>query len=173
MGLYRVKGQRCIVIHVGCSDIVAASEQRENLMIWQEIRDASIQERIELERNGVPVETVMKFKNELLITSGQLAQAMGMTPDALRRRLANDKGRFRGVQAWTVLGLMDLVAFTDALADRQLPEKGYFDPAGFLGKWLFQPQPLIGGLPAWIADTPSGRKELKRVIGVSQLGAGF
>ena len=142
-------------------------------MIWRDIRDASVSDRIDLERKGVTIPMVRQFKEELRITSGQLAQAMGMTPDALRRRLANDKGRFRGVQAWTVLGLMDLVAFTDALADRQLPAKGYFDPAGFLGKWLFQPQPLIGGLPAWIADTPSGRKELKRVIGVSQLGAGF
>lgn len=142
-------------------------------MIWRDIRDASVSDRIDLERKGVTIPMVRQFKKEMRITSGQLAQAMGMTPDALRRRLVNDKGRFRGVQAWTVLGLMDLVAFTDALADRQLPEKGYFDPAGFLGKWLFQPQPLIGGLPAWIADTPSGRKELKRVIGVSQLGAGF
>lgn len=136
------------------------------------LKHASLTERIDAERNGVPMFVARKVHDALGITSSQFSAITGISESVYRRRAKNVDGKLSGTPAWSILGVMELIDVAEDLVDPQFEASTNFDAAIWLGEWLYRPQPALGGIrPAEFVDTVSGRKEVKRVLGAIVSGA--
>lgn len=137
---------------------------------------ASVSERIALEVRGVPVRLAQELFSCLQISTAEAHQLVGMRRASLRRRLATPDGMIDGMPGQTVVGYADLLNVLDRLLAEFGGQDGaapsYFHAGKWLGQWLREPHPALGGVPpATYMQAPSGRTAVTRILGGAFSGA--
>ena len=138
-----------------------------------ELRMASLADRIRLEREGVPSVIVRSLILELSVKSADF-QRMIRIPKATFTKKMQGESLISGTQGQSVLGILELINCVEDLISTEPNncdiEK--FELEKWVGNWVFRPQPALGGMmPAEYMDTPSGRDSVMRVVGSIQSGA--
>jgi uncharacterized protein (DUF2384 family) len=137
------------------------------------LRHASLVERVELEREGISSDLVKNLIGTLGLTSSDFQGVVGI-PKATYTKKMRDKSFFTGNSGHSVVGLLELINMVEDMitADGQNQAARDFDVQRWVGHWIQQPQPALGGrAPAELMDTPSGRASVKKVLGAIQSGA--
>ena len=127
---------------------------------------------VALERKGVPGAMVKSLAEKLSLTTVRFAQIIGAPKATLERKAANGT-LITGGSAYAALGTIKLINTVQAmLDDSKHPEAKKLDAAKWLGQWIEQPQPALGGQkPADMMDTPTGMAMVGRVLGAITSGA--
>jgi uncharacterized protein (DUF2384 family) len=134
-------------------------------------RTAELDDRISIERHGVPYYVLVKL-GQGLGTSGTDLQRLFKIPSATFKKKIASKERFGGTVGQAVVETIDLINKVESLLDPSSPEARDFDPAKWVGEWIKKPQPSLGGrTPAELMDTPTGREQVHRVLGAIASGA--
>ena len=137
------------------------------------IADASVWERVALEEAGVPAPQARDLFTRMQLSDADLYQFIGLSKSTYHRRLGKD-GVIDGIPGQAVVGYADLVVFfmqqLSEFGDRLSMKK--FDPGKWLGEWLREPNPSLGGVPpAELMRAPSGRVAVTRALGATFSGA--
>lgn len=136
------------------------------------LRNASLAERVAIEREGVPFQVVQGLIDGIGVSSVDFQRYVRM-PKATFSKKMKEKALFSGTPGQSVVGLLELI---NKVEDMLLAEQGDaltgFDVEKWVGQWIQRPQPALGGMaPADLLDTPSGRESVMRVLGAIQSGA--
>lgn len=134
---------------------------------------ATVTERMRIEREGVPAEFVNVLITETGLNSGAL-QRLARIPKATYTKKMREDAAFTGTAGQSMIGFVDLINRVEEMlaAEKDNPEAKNFDAKKWVGEWIQQAQPALGGLaPIDIMDTPTGRESVMRLLGAMQSGA--
>jgi putative toxin-antitoxin system antitoxin component (TIGR02293 family) len=123
---------------------------------------------LETERHGVDAAFLAAMAERMAVSYSYLAEALGIAKATAARKLANNE-KLNGA---AVMGLARLLALaSDIVADSTAPEAQKFDTAQWLGQWIEQPQPALGGRKPWaLLDTPTGVAMVTKLLGAIRSG---
>jgi putative toxin-antitoxin system antitoxin component (TIGR02293 family) len=129
-------------------------------------------EMVEIERQGVQGAFLKDLSKRMDIPASRMFSILGL-PKATAERKAAAGEPVSGSAGQAALGLIKLVGMSQAMVDRSTaPEARGFDAAKWLGRWIEQPQPALGGRkPAELIDTPTGIEVVARLLGALESGA--
>ncbi len=137
---------------------------------------ASVSERVALEMGGVPVRLASGLFDSLRIPVTEVHDLFGIPKARLQRRLAASDGVIDGVAGQTIVGCADLLNVLDRFlaefGSEDSPAGQEFDAGKWLGEWMREPHPALGGVPpvAYL-QAPSGRIAVTRALGAAFSGA--
>jgi putative toxin-antitoxin system antitoxin component (TIGR02293 family) len=112
--------------------------------------------RIELVRGGVPASFVANLSQAMKVSRERIYQTMGL-PRATVDRKVREEQSLNADESERVLGLVQLIGQAQAIVNESGgPED--FDAAAWVGHWLSEPHPVLGGrTPGELMDTAEGR----------------
>lgn len=124
-------------------------------------------ERIELERRGVERNVVRGLADYLSVPASRLFVLLGEQHSVMSAQ------RVSGSAGYAAMRLGRLVSIArELVAASTHPGATDFDVGKWLGQWLQEPSPALGGRsPATLLDTPSGSELVERVLGSIASGA--
>lgn len=139
--------------------------------IVRRVARATPLELVSLEREGVDGRLLKDLAQRLSIPSVRLYAIVGI-PKATAEKKAAENAPVGGASGQAALGLLRLVGIAQELvAKSTAAEARGFDAARWLGAWIEQPQPALGGRkPADLLDTPSGLEIVARTLGALESG---
>ncbi|HEY1057989.1 MAG TPA: MbcA/ParS/Xre antitoxin family protein [Limnobacter sp.] len=94
-------------------------------------------------------------------------------PPATAARKAAPGVVLDGRAGLAAIGMIKLITVAQSIVDDSTaPSADQFDVVKWLGQWIEQPQPALGGQkPSELLDTPTGIELVCRVLGALQSGA--
>ncbi len=136
------------------------------------LRDATPMQRVAAERQGVAARLVKDLASEMAIPAVRMFKIIGV-PKATAERKAEKNEAIAGGGGQSALGVLNLLGIAQAIVAESTDEKAaQFDVAKWLGRWIENPQPALGGRkPADLLDTPTGIDVVARLLGSLQSGA--
>lgn len=137
------------------------------------LRTAPLDQRVKIEREGVPYRIVKGVIEETGISTAEFRHAVGI-PKATFTKKMKERSQFSGTTGLSVVGLLDLINKVEdmLLTAGNNEEARDFDVVKWVGTWIQRPQPALGGkAPADLMDTPTGRASVMKVLGAIQSGA--
>lgn len=127
---------------------------------------ASLAQHMDAERRGVPSFVAEALRDALGISIKRFASIIGTSASTYRRRIRDCDGSFSGSQALAILGVLELINLVHELPDPMCVADSRFVAARWFGEWMERPQPVLGGFqPEEFLDTPTGRQQVKRLLG--------
>ena len=149
-----------------------ASLPAANAFYWTHLGLSSPSDMVAIERQGVPGAMVKNLAEKLSLTTVRFAQIIGAPKATLERKAANGT-LITGGSAYAALGTARLINTVQTMLDDSThPDAKTLDAARWLGQWIEQPQPALGGQkPADMMDTPTGMAMVSRVLGAVASGA--
>lgn len=103
------------------------------------------------------------------VSYSHLAETVGIPKATAARKLANNE-KINGAAAIALARLLTLA--DDIVADSTASEAKAFNTARWLGQWIEQPQPALGGRkPSELLDTPTGVAMVTQLLGAIRSGA--
>lgn len=122
----------------------------------RQIYGASALQRIELVRSGVPASFVASLSQAMKVSRERIYQTMGLPRATLDRKL-REQHALNASESERVLGLVQLIGQAAAMVE-QSGGPDHFDAAAWVGQWLGEPHPALGGrTPGELMDTAEGR----------------
>ncbi|MEO7917323.1 MAG: antitoxin Xre/MbcA/ParS toxin-binding domain-containing protein [Dokdonella sp.] len=136
------------------------------------LRDATPMQRVDAERQGVAARLVKEMASEMEIPAIRMFKIIGV-PKATAERKAEKNQAIAGGGGQAALGLLNLLGIAQTIVADSTDERAEkFDVAKWLGRWIENPQPALGGRkPADLLDTPTGMDVVARMLGSLQSGA--
>ena len=137
------------------------------------IFDLPPQERIDIVKQGLPVDTIKELagalKKPLLYT-----QALLGFPQSTMARKGKEGGLLNQDQSERVVQIVSLIGLTEQIvADYGDPERAKdFDASAWLGAWIERPQPSLGmKKPSEYLDTATGIEMIQTLLKRIAVGA--
>lgn len=165
--------QGTVVVRCSGDLDVVAVKAKTPAMLRKKLRCAQMIDRVCIERAGVPSGFVKVLLGETGLSATEM-QRLARIPKATYSKKLREKTPFTGTTGQSVIGLLDLINRVEDMlaAEQDNPEARNFDVQKWVGNWIQQPQPALGGVaPIDIMDTPTGRESVMKVLGAIQSGA--
>ncbi len=130
---------------------------------------ASIAERVEFIRQGVPARRVDDLEDAMCVSRDYVSDLLNLPRTSVRRKIRKD-ARLSTDQSERVIGLARLIGQVADMLERSGDPKD-FDVARWLGEWLELPVPALGGgKPADYMSTLTGQELVSNLIVQAQAG---
>jgi len=130
---------------------------------------ASPAERVRLIRKRIPASHLKELADSMHILQGHLLSILNL-PSASVRRKSRQGAMLTTEQAERVVGLECLIGQVAVMVEESGDTIG-FDAAQWVGEWLTQPVPALGGAtPADFVETMTGQKLLSGLLARSRAG---
>lgn len=138
----------------------------------KEMHEATPLEMVEIERIGVPGAFITDLSKRMDIPSKRIFEVLRIPPATAARKSAPGEN-VDGRAGLAAIGMIKLIRVAQEILDDSTSDAAKdFDVVRWLGQWIEQPQPALGGRkPAEYLDTPTGIELVCRVIGAMQSGA--
>lgn len=131
---------------------------------------AELAERVEVIKNGVDPGKVEALAARLGWPKERLLSTLGLARATIDRRI-REKKALSPEEGGRVLGLERLVDQVQRMVEESGDPEG-FDAGAWVGQWLSEPVPALGGRrPAEYMDTSEGQQLVARIIAQIQSGA--
>ncbi|QAU24822.1 DUF2384 domain-containing protein [Dyella sp. M7H15-1] len=126
--------------------------------------------RAELVKAGMPAKVVKTLAQDMKLEQVELLGFMGVTKATFNRRLQDQKPLDLPASE-RVLGVMRLVGQVEKMVQESGDPEG-FDASAWIGHWLEQPLPALGGEPpSKYMDTSGGQELVSQLLAQAQSGA--
>jgi putative toxin-antitoxin system antitoxin component (TIGR02293 family) len=138
----------------------------------RQLRMASPDQLMELERDGVPGSFITDLSERMNISRHRLFGALGMSKATAARKAAKS-AKVAGASGYAAIGMAKLLGIAQELVANSTAEDAEgFDAAAWLGEWIEHPQPTLGGRkPSELLSTPTGLEVVARLLGSLESGA--
>lgn len=132
----------------------------------REVAAAEPLQLVGIEREGVEAGFVKDLARRMDVPATRLFAILGV-PRATAEKKASAKERIGGIGGVAALGLIRLLGLAqEIIASSTHPDAARIDVPRWLGQWIEQPQPALGGRrPAELLDTPTGADVVARLLG--------
>jgi putative toxin-antitoxin system antitoxin component (TIGR02293 family) len=132
-------------------------------------RDALI-DRIRMVKEGLPAQMLATLANDMHVSRKCLCDWLGIQSTTAARKAAT-KGALSQNESERTLGAARLLGQVQWIF-AESGEPAGFDVGRWLGEWLEQPNPALGGhTPGEFMDTGDGRALISRLVSQMQSGA--
>lgn len=134
--------------------------------------DAEPMQRIELEREGVAASLIKALAQAMDLPATEVYAMLGVPRSTAEKKHAAGS-RISGAHGQAAIAMMRLLGIAQRIvANSTADAASGFDTARWLGQWIREPQPSLGGRrPADLLDTPTGAEAVMRVLGALESGA--
>lgn len=133
------------------------------------VHRASPAERVSLIRAGMPAYRISELAAAMHVSQGRLLGMLNL-PTASIRRKARQGEVLSTEHSERVIGLARMIGQVAVMVDNSGDPKG-FDAARWVGEWLEQSAPALGGgRPAEYMDTLTGQALVSNLLVQSQAG---
>lgn len=133
--------------------------------------EADTTTRIRMVREGVPAHLVVSLSASLGVARDTLYTSAGLSRSTIDRKIAQ-RATLAAGESERVLRIAALVGQVEQMHAEFGSEAADFDAARWLGVWLQQPNPALGGQPPIaLLDTAIGVDLVSRVLHSMQTGA--
>lgn len=130
---------------------------------------ASAAERVGFIRQGVPASRIEELAEAMHVSRERLSGILRLPSSSVRRKIRQD-ATLSIEQSERVIGLMSLIGQVAVVIEGSEDPKG-FDAVLWVGEWLEQPVPALGGdRPADYMGTFSGQALVSNLLIQSQAG---
>ena len=138
----------------------------------KQVHNATPMQIVEIERAGVAAAFITDLSSRMDLPSSRVF-AMLRIPKATAARKMAEGSIIDGRAGQAAIGMVKLLGIAqDIVRDSTAKQAKDFDSVKWLGLWIEQPQPSLGGRkPADLLDTPTGVDMVARVLGAIQSGA--
>jgi putative toxin-antitoxin system antitoxin component (TIGR02293 family) len=127
-------------------------------------------ELVEIIRNGVPAERLIRIGNRMQMPMERLFHTLKLPRSTMNRKIRRQE-RLSPEHSERVVGLERLVGQVQAMIEGT-DAADDFDAGSWVGEWLERPIPALGGAkPAELMDTIQGQELVSRLLAQSQSGA--
>ena len=127
-------------------------------------------ERISIIKSGVKPEAFGVIARHMDRTREQLGKTLGLSVTTIDRKQKAGEN-LSPEQSERVVAMAKLIGQVQAMVEESGDPEG-FDAAHWLGRWLDEPLPALGGQrPADFMDTAEGRELVSRLLAMAQSGA--
>lgn len=134
---------------------------------YLEVFKATPFQRVSLIKAGLRARDAKRILADLAAPSGQIYEALKISPAAITRRAAKDQ-TLSPRDSERIIGVARLVGQVEAMVGS---EEG-FDASAWLANWLVQPAPALGGQrPGELIDTMEGQSLVSKLLAQMQSGA--
>lgn len=137
-----------------------------------QVRAARPLQIIQAEKSGVQARFLKDLAAGMAIPIARLYSIVGV-PKATAEKKSAAGELIAGSGGQATLGLVKLIAIAQEIVENSTsPQARGFDAARWLGRWIEEPQPALGGRkPADLLDTPTGFEVVARTLGALESGA--
>lgn len=137
----------------------------------QRVAAATPMKRIAMEREGVSVAVLNGLAGRLGISICRLHRIIGLGRTTSGERF--EGARVAGAAGHAAIALAELLSRAEEIVAGSTSQRAEgFDVARWLGLWLEQPQPALGGSkPADLIGTPTGARVVQRALGALESAA--
>lgn len=127
---------------------------------------------VETERRGIASVFVKDLSKRMQIPAQRMFDILGIPKATAERKVAAGE-LLSGSGAIAALGMARLLGIAQEMVEQSTaPEAKDFDAAKWLGQWIEQAQPALGGRkPAELIETPTGVDVVAKLLGAIQSGA--
>lgn len=126
--------------------------------------------RIAVIRQGISASTVNDLSKRMGISKDSLLASIGL-PRATINRKERDRVKLSRDESERVLGVAALISQVQTMVEQSGDPTG-FDAACWLGDWLTNPLPALGGAtPASYLDTFEGQRLISDLLAMTQSGS--
>ena len=138
----------------------------------KQVHNATPMQIIEIERAGVAGAFITDLSSRMDLASSRVFTILRIPKATAARKMA-DGAVIDGRAGQAAVGMVKLLGMAqDIVSDSTAKQAKGFDSVKWLGLWIEQPQPSLGGLkPADLLDTPTGVEMVARALGSIQSGA--
>jgi putative toxin-antitoxin system antitoxin component (TIGR02293 family) len=138
----------------------------------KQVHNATPMQIIEIERAGVAGAFITDLSSRMDLPSSRVFTMLRI-PKATAARKMTEGAIIDGRAGQAAIGMVKLLGMAqDIVSDSTAKQAKDFDSVKWLGLWIEQPQPSLGGRkPADLLDTPTGVEMVARVLGSIQSGA--
>jgi putative toxin-antitoxin system antitoxin component (TIGR02293 family) len=143
----------------------AKEENRSPERYLQRMKSANTLQKIEFERNGVPVPVIKELSRKLNVSAMQMFNYLGIAKaTATKKERAGENVTGSGGHA--AIGMVELLVAAEKIVSNSTAEEARgFDTAAWLGRWIERPQAALGGRrPMEFLDTPGGAQLVMRLL---------
>lgn len=136
------------------------------------VSSATPMEIVAIERQGVQGIFIKDLSKRMDLATSRVFSILGV-PKATAEKKAAAGGLVTGSGGQAAIGMIKLLGIAQGIVENSTaPEAKGFDAAKWLGQWIEQPQPSLGGRkPADLIDTPTGVDLIARLLGSIESGA--
>jgi putative toxin-antitoxin system antitoxin component (TIGR02293 family) len=121
-------------------------------------------------RKGVLAKKLLTVSQRMNLTKGQVMEALKFPASTIDRKISQNE-KLTPEQTERFVGLESLIDQVQAMVEESGDPKG-FDAAKWLGEWIEQPLPALGGdKPSEYLDTVTGQQHISSLIARMQSGA--
>lgn len=127
-------------------------------------------EHVGLVKHGVPAQLIELVAAGMGMSKDKLLTTLGLPRATIQRKSKNNQF-LTAEESSRVLGISRLIGQTQAMIEASGNPEG-FDAAAWVGQWLDQPLPALGGQrPAELMDTAEGQAIVSNMLARAQSGA--
>ena len=148
-------------------DVKRAAAQHHRAVLARyrhDLRDASSQERQEIESVGVPADQVVRLLDLTGLNRVDLESITGLSQEAINDHLAGGHP-FKGDAGLAILGLIDTINALEAVTENACQNGQPISPERLASAWLQPPHPALAGeRPATLLRTAAGRDHALRLL---------
>jgi putative toxin-antitoxin system antitoxin component (TIGR02293 family) len=140
---------------------------------YRSIAASSPSEKSNMVREGLSTAFVKQMANDLAIDQSVLTDSMGIARSTFTRKARKHEALSSGESA-VALGLARIIGEIErVLAESGDPaQMATFDVTEWVGTWLREPVPALGGRPPLeFMDNPFGQETVLQLVGQMQSGA--
>jgi len=168
------ENMKVVIVDATMPRVAASKYIRRKLSLLDELANSTTTEKVDLEVGGVPAKQARALFRELQIADSELYEVLALPKTTFIRRMSEPKGMIDCAPGKPINGFADLLLRLEGLlqeyADADAGDG--FDAAEWLGQWLREPNPALGGKPpADLMKSPTGRNAVTRVLGAVFSGA--
>lgn len=139
------------------------------MALARSLYQASPAERVSLIHNGVPASRIADLVEGMYVSRKRLLDILNLSDASVRRKI-HQGAMLSTEQAERVIGLERLIGQVAIMVEGSGHPKG-FDAARWVGHWLEQPIPALGGArPADFMDTMAGQTLVSSLLFQVQAG---
>src|SRR5579871_2438681 len=131
------------------------------------VRKARPLDLVEIERAGVEGRLLKDLATVLQLPAARFFEVIGIPKATAERKVAAGDQLVAGSAGVAAIGVARLLGIAQSMLHESTADEAKgFDAGRWLGRWLEQPQPALGGKkPSELLDTPTGIDIVARVLG--------
>lgn len=137
----------------------------------REVGNAEPMVLVGTERRGVPGRLLKDLAAGIGVANTRLFRMIGVRKATAEKKIASN-ALLKGAGGTATLGLVKLLYLAQRIVDDSTAaEAKGFDAARWLGEWIEQPQPALGGeKPGELLDTPTGMEIVANILQAMESG---
>lgn len=138
----------------------------------QSLALATPEQLMQFEREGVSGDLLKSMAIRLHVSTTRLYHMIGVAKATAEQKLSKHQPII-GASGHAAVGIARLLGRVDAILTNSTSKQALdFDGGHWLGRWLENPQPALGGRrPGDLLDTPTGFEVVSRSLGAIESGA--